>query len=124
VKGVACTSIQSDVIDSGLYLGYDVIGIDEAQFFPDIVQGCETLAKTGLTLIVAGLDGTFQRQPFGSLLNLIPLCEKVKKLSAICMGCKRTAGFTSRIDGGRNPEEVEVIGGVELYKPVCRECYY
>jgi len=59
VKGVACTSIQTDVIESGLYLGYDVIGIDEAQFFPDIVQGCETLAKTGLTLIVAGLDGTF-----------------------------------------------------------------
>ena len=56
---MACTSIQTDVIESGLYLGYDVIGIDEAQFFPDIVQGCETLAKTGLTLIVAGLDGTF-----------------------------------------------------------------
>ena len=47
------------MIDSGLYLGYDVLGIDEAQFFPDIVPGCETLAKAGLKLIVAGLDGTF-----------------------------------------------------------------
>jgi thymidine kinase len=42
-----------------MFLEYDVIGIDEAQFFQDIVTGCETLAKAGKTVIVAGLDGTF-----------------------------------------------------------------
>jgi thymidine kinase len=42
-----------------MFHAYDVIGIDEGQFFPDIVSGCEALAKAGKTVIVAGLDGTF-----------------------------------------------------------------
>ncbi|KAG6936840.1 thymidine kinase 1, soluble [Chelydra serpentina] len=43
-------------------LGSAVIGIDEGQFFPDIVEFCETMANAGKTVIVAALDGTFQRK--------------------------------------------------------------
>lgn len=41
---------------------YGVIGIDEGQFFPDIVDFCEEMANAGKTVIVAALDGTFQRK--------------------------------------------------------------
>ena len=62
---------------------YGVIGIDEGQFvsanacsvgsvtshlmflssqFPDIVEFCEDMANEGKTIIVAALDGTFQRK--------------------------------------------------------------
>ena len=41
---------------------YGVIGIDEGQFFPDIVEFCEEMANAGKTVIVAALDGTFQRK--------------------------------------------------------------
>ena len=51
---------------------YGVIGIDEGQFvwsrspilwqFPDLVNFCETMANAGKTVIVAALDGTFQRK--------------------------------------------------------------
>lgn len=41
---------------------YSVIGIDEGQFFPDIVPFCEEMANAGKTIIVAALDGTFQRK--------------------------------------------------------------
>jgi thymidine kinase len=66
---------------------YDVIGIDEGQFFPDI-DLAEKLANQGKTVIVAALDGTFQRKPFGKVLELIPLAEDVTKLTAVCMICQ------------------------------------
>lgn len=36
-------------------------------------------------------------QPFGSVLNLIPLAESVVKLKAVCMVCFRDAAFTKRL---------------------------
>jgi thymidine kinase len=40
---------------------YDVIGIDEGQFFPDVVNFCEDLANAGKTVIVAGKKITNQK---------------------------------------------------------------
>ena len=40
---------------------YDVIGIDEGQFFPDLVSFCEVAANAGKTVLVAALESTFQR---------------------------------------------------------------
>ena len=48
------------------------------------------------TVIVAALDGTFQRKPFGDILNLIPLAESVTKLTAVCMVCFGPASFSKR----------------------------
>ncbi|NXD28178.1 KITH protein, partial [Spelaeornis formosus] len=98
-----------------------VIGIDEGQFFPDIVEFCETMANAGKTVIVAALDGTFQRKAFGSILNLVPLAESVVKLNAVCMECFREASYTKRLGAER---EVEVIGGADKYHSVCRACYF
>ena len=52
---------------------FDVVAIDEGQFFTDIVEFCEELADFGVVVMVAALDGTFQRKPFGNILNLLPL---------------------------------------------------
>jgi thymidine kinase len=101
-------------------LRYGVIGIDEAQFFPDVVPFCEELANAGKIVIVAALDGTFQRKPFGSILDLVPLSESVIKLKAVCMNCFQDAAFSKRIG---SETQVEVIGGADKYMAVCRECY-
>ncbi|XP_003818321.1 thymidine kinase, cytosolic isoform X2 [Pan paniscus] len=102
-------------------LGVAVIGIDEGQFFPDIVEFCEAMANAGKTVIVAALDGTFQRKPFGAILNLVPLAESVVKLTAVCMECFREAAYTKRLG---TEKEVEVIGGADKYHSVCRLCYF
>jgi thymidine kinase len=39
-------------------------------------------------VIVTGLDGDYQRNPFGDMLKLIPLADKVDKLYALCAICK------------------------------------
>lgn len=100
---------------------YDVIGIDEGQFFPDIVEFCETVANAGKIVIVAALDGTFQRRPFGHVLELIPLAEDVVKLKAVCMSCQGDAAFSKRLG---SEMEVELIGGADKYVAVCRSCYH
>lgn len=36
-------------------------------------------------------------QPFGTILNLVPLAESVVKLTAVCMECFREAAYTKRL---------------------------
>lgn len=80
---------------------YDVIGIDEGQFFPDIVEFSEEMANKGKTVVIAALDGTFQRKAFASILELIPLSEHVVKLNAVCMTCFGDGSFTKRISADK-----------------------
>lgn len=101
-------------------LAASVIGIDEGQFFPDTVEFCEEMANLGKTIVVAALDGTFQRKAFGNILNLVPLAESVVKLHAVCMQCYKEAAYTKRLGAEK---EVEVIGGADKYQAVCRKCY-
>uniref|UniRef100_A0A3Q3Q9E0 Thymidine kinase n=1 Tax=Monopterus albus TaxID=43700 RepID=A0A3Q3Q9E0_MONAL len=97
-----------------------VIGIDEGQFFRDVVEFCEEMANLGKTIIIAALDATFQRKPFGNILSIVPLAESVVKLNAVCMQCYKEAAYTKRIG---TETEVEVIGGADKYQAVCRKCY-
>ncbi|KAG8235981.1 hypothetical protein J437_LFUL015135, partial [Ladona fulva] len=78
-------------------LAYDVVGIDEGQFFPDVVEFCERMANLGKIVVVAALDGTYLRSGFGDILRLVPLAESVVKLHAVCMICFSSASYTKRI---------------------------
>jgi len=68
---------------------YDVIGIDEAQFFgTDILEFVREMVDEHLKyVIVVGLDGTYTREKFGFILDLIPMCNKIVKLNAYCKTC-------------------------------------
>jgi hypothetical protein len=86
-----------------------------------VVEFAEEMANLGKTVIVACLDGTFQRKPFGRVLELLALAESVTKLSAVCMLCQANAAFSKRIG---SETAVEVIGGADKYVAVCRACYF
>ncbi len=101
-------------------LNYDVIGIDEAQFFSDLIEFAEYCTLNGIRVIIAGCDADFERKPFGKILELIPKAEYVQKLQAVCVYCGVNAGFSLRIT---NATEQELMGA-EHYKAVCRTCYH
>ena len=103
-----------------LWTDYQVIGIDEGQFFTDIVEFSEKAANSGKIVIVSSLQGTFLRGSFPNILTLLPKCEKIKKLSAICKLCKENASFTFRQAGN---DSKRMIGGADMYMPLCRECH-
>ncbi|KPI83837.1 putative thymidine kinase [Leptomonas seymouri] len=100
---------------------FDVLAIDEGQFFVDLVDFCNTAADAGKIVMVSALDGDYRRKPFGQICDLIPFCESVDKLSAVCMMChEQPACFTRRTV---NVEQQELIGGADMYIATCRECY-
>ncbi|KAG6387013.1 hypothetical protein SASPL_152195 [Salvia splendens] len=104
-----------------LILMVDVIGIDEAQFFGDLYEFCCAAADLdGKTVVVAGLDGDYLRRSFGSVLDIIPLADTVTKLTARCELCGKRAFFTLRKTGD---QQTELIGGADVYMPVCRLHY-
>ncbi|KAG1687980.1 hypothetical protein DVH05_004499 [Phytophthora capsici] len=98
----------------------DVIGIDEGQFYPDLVEFCQEAANMGKVIVVAALDATFERKAFDSVVELIPTAEKVVKLNAICSSCGQDAAFTRRLIADTT---LELIGGSEMYEPRCRQCF-
>ena len=100
---------------------YDVIGVDEGQFFPDIVEFAEELADCGKTVIVAALDGDFQRKPFGRVLELISKCETLTKLTAICTETHGEACYTQRTVAS---QDLELIGGADMYRAASRSSYF
>lgn len=108
---------------------YDVIGIDEAQFFgEDLISFVDSLLKNKKYVIVVGLDGTADRKPFGYILQLIPLADNVAKLHAYCRHCYSstksltTAIFSHKLSIENKNKDVDV-GASEKYIPVCRKCY-
>ncbi len=100
--------------------GCDVIGIDEGQFYEDLIEFVEMCVNRWKIVIVAGLDGTFERKPFGQMCQLIPLADSVKKLKAVCSFCGNKAPFSLRFDQN---DKVEKKIGVKYYKAACRFCY-
>lgn len=109
--------IEKDKINN-----YDVIMINEGQFFSDLSEFCLLVCeKYGKNVIVCGLDGDYKRHPFSSITNLIPLCDTIIKLNAFCKVCNdgTEAIFTKRLS---NEEDVIVIGS-DNYIPLCRKHY-
>lgn len=112
---------------------YDVIGIDEGQFFVDLISAADFwVVKEKKIVYCAGLDGDFLRRPIGHLLDLIPKADHCEKLTAKCRRCLDhrshchvrskivDAPFTARIVEG---SEQKVIGGQDMYIPLCRAHY-
>jgi thymidine kinase len=99
----------------------NVILINEGQFFPDLFDIVNFMLDCGKQVYICGLDGDFERKKFGQILDLIPLCDKVTKLTSLCSKCKNgTPGiFSMRLTN----EIQQTVVGSENYIPVCRSCY-
>ena len=98
---------------------FDVIGIDEAQFFDDsIVEVCNKLANSGKRVIVAGLDMDYKGNPFGPMPNLLAIAEYVTKVHAICTRSGKRASYTHRI---AKSDELILLGDTRKYEALSRK---
>ena len=110
---------------NGKYKGYeyDVICIDEAQFFGDLHMAVKILVDVyNVQVIVFGLSGDYKRKNFGQMHCLVPWAEDIVLCKAYCGMCKdgTTATFTKRLGGGKSQVDV---GASDKYVAVCRKCY-
>jgi thymidine kinase len=98
----------------------DIVLINEGQFFDDVFECVKIMVEERrLCVHVCGLDGDFKRGKFGGLLDLIPLCDTVRKLHANCVNCRLPAIFSHRI----TDEVGQVSIGSSNYIALCRDCY-
>lgn len=107
---------------------HQVIGVDECQFFPDLVENVLAWVKQGKHVYCAGLHSDTDNRPFGQLGQLLHHADRFICLSAVCKYCLEELGsivrpsdftpapFTARKESG--PQVV--VGGSDLYVAVCR----
>ncbi|MDR3528059.1 MAG: hypothetical protein P4L57_12355 [Rhizomicrobium sp.] len=114
---------------------FDVLAVDEAQFFPLDTPMRDSLGwfgrairellrqrcDTQLRIIVAGLDMDFAEEPFGPIPGLLAIADSVEKLTGVCMICGSDAGYISyrMISDDRQL----VVGDAGEYQVRCRSCY-
>ncbi|HKB87828.1 MAG TPA: thymidine kinase [Ignavibacteriaceae bacterium] len=99
-----------------------VVGIDEAQFFPmGIVEVCNTLANQGKRVIAAGLDQDYKGVPFDPMPQLLAVAEYITKTLAICVVCGNPADKTQR---KTHSSERVIVGASDIYEARCRNCHY
>ena len=107
---------QDEIVDK-----YDVFLINEGQFFEDLYNCVDIIVnKRKKKVYVCGLDGDYERKKFGSILDIIPLCDDVVKLKGICKECfLKDSIFTHRLTS----EKEQTLISSNKYNSLCRKCY-
>jgi thymidine kinase len=119
VKSLEGVKEMKDYKDSKLVI------IEEGQFFPDLFDFViNAVDKEKKDVVVVGLDGDSDRKPFGKILDLIPYCDKVTKLTSLCKRCGdgTPAIFSACVKGDKHGQQV-CVGGADMYEPMCRKHY-
>ena len=96
----------------------DVIGLDEAHFFPaGLLDALTPSIRAGRRLVVAGLDRTSLNRPFGEMASLLIEADEVLKLAGECAVCGAPAPHTVRLFD--STEDI-VVGGEGMFENRCR----
>lgn len=119
-RATSCKKLQ-ELDDVIMNSDYDVICIDEIQFYPDASIYCDKWANAGFIVEACGLSGDFRRKPFEQISLLIPMCEDIEHVKAVCKNSGQDATYSQRIS---REEEQEVIGSTDKYQAVSRQCYF
>lgn len=133
---IPINSKDSLALQSVNVLNYDVIGIDEGQFYSNLRKCIEYWVDNLCKQVrVAGLDGDFNRQSFGEIPLLLPIADVFSKITATCTQCLQecsmfpsidtsffNAPFTHKLDTESTSEQID-IGGSNKYVPLCRNHY-
>jgi thymidine kinase len=100
---------------------YDVIIIEEGQFFPDLFEKVVEWSKTK-RVYVAGLNGDANQNLFGDIYKLLSHADNIVFLTALCKVCNdgTPAIFTKKMISN---DKVVEVGGAEMYQAVCRTHY-
>ena len=102
------------------YNNCDIIVIEEGQFLSDIFEFVVNSADNDYKhIIVAGLNGDYNKNKIGDLTRLIPHADNIEHKLALCNICNdgTLAPFTFKKIKDDNQV---LIGGEETYIPLCR----
>jgi thymidine kinase len=119
------TMIKVRDLSNITFESYDIIMIDEAHFFEDIIKFTKKLIDNKKHVIIATLIADYKGNKFGKVLDLIPICDEIVRLESYCIECSKQKKINKAIYSKRitkNKESID-IGGSDKYIAVCREHY-
>lgn len=115
---------------------YEVIGIDEAQFYNNLQEIVEEwVLRKKKIVYIASLDAWSSGKRCGQAADLIPICSTFKKLTALCDYCMK---FNNRVSVGTMTacnimKEGDIVisgsqssdgsGKLGTYNSACLECH-
>lgn len=101
---------------------YDAIFIDEFQFLQDVDIDLvrDIVEVRGISLYVSGLVLDSFREPFSSMVKILPYAN-ILQLNAVCNFC---GGFSAKYTyrKTKSDESQILIGGKNLYSAICLDC--
>ena len=116
------SELNENTLTKNLLKKSEIIIINEGQFFPDLFEWTkDILLNYNKRIYIGGLDGDFKANKIGKILDLIPLCDKVTKLTSLCAICKN--GTPAIFSHRKSNEKEQIVIGSNNYIPVCRKCY-
>ena len=98
----------------------DYIGIDEGQFHNGLKDFCIKFGHKNI--IISALHATSECEMFDQIIDIIPYCDKIIKLNAVCTDCGSEFGNYTHYLAGVKTDKIKV-GGSESYTSLCRNCY-
>ena len=127
-KYLSCIKLNSRLLKNFNYNNYKHVHINEAQFFPNLKEIIlYLLEKYNIHIYCYGLDSDYKKEKFGELLDLIPHCDNVIKLSGRCNNpkyiCCNKSVFTHRIDKKMSQKILLTNSTDNNYISLCRTCY-
>jgi thymidine kinase len=104
------------------------VGIDEAQFFDEALpRVIDELVRSGLKVIVAGLNTDFYGKPFRFMPALMATADSVTMRTAVCVVCGSDATRSQLLVPLREDGNVFVDSGekgeMKMYEARCRSCH-
>ena len=117
VNNIVVTSLAKVEVDD-----YQVIGIDEGQFYPDLVPSVKQwVREQGKIVYVSSLDADSNGNLFGGVSQLMPIAQTFKKKTARCTFCLVEGKVTPAIITARlvNKGGQTLVGGLDTYSPAC-----
>ncbi|MGT2596423.1 thymidine kinase [Staphylococcus aureus] len=116
-------SKASEIMTHDLRLIFDVIGIDEVQFFDDESVSIVKTISRWTPCYCCWIRYRFRGEPFEPMPKLMAVSEQVTKLQAVCAVCGYSSSRTQRLINGK-PAKIDdpiiLVGANESYEPRCR----
>jgi len=103
------------------YINSQIIIIEEGQFFENLFEIISQMLIDKKTIYISALNGDSNQQLFGEIYKLMPICDNIEFLHALCLDCSdgTPAIFSKRLNNNNNNNQILVAGANE-YKAVCR----
>jgi|GEM_PF-3439945 len=100
---------------------YDVICIDEGQFFESLVYSLEWV-KMGKRVFISALNGDRHQTEWKATQEMIPLVDDIIFLKAVCSKCgSYDAAFSYKVNDN-SAAQVDIGGSEESFIALCRDC--